>query len=149
MRAVRTPPDSASASGYDLDRQVGFLLRQVQQRHTSIFAEAFGEEMTPLQWSALAKLAEVGDCSQNHLGRQIATDVATIKGVVERLVKRGLLATGADPADRRRLLVRLTAAGRASYEDRVATARSVTTRTLEPLAESEKAEFLELLGRMR
>lgn len=149
MSALRVPPHSASVSGYDLDRQVGFLLRQVQQRHTSLFAEAFGEEVTPLQWSALAKLAEVGDCSQNHLGRLIATDVATIKGVVERLVKRGLLATRADPADRRRLLVQLTAAGRTSYEDRVATALGVTARTLAPLAEAEKVEFLELLGRMR
>lgn len=149
MSAVLGPPAAATPSHYDLDRQVGFVLRQVQQRHTSIFAEAFGEEVTPLQWSALAKLAEVGDCSQNHLGRLIATDVATIKGVVERLVKRGLLATGPDPADRRRLLVRLTAAGRASYDERVSTALGVTARTLAPLAEAEQVQFLGLLARMR
>ena len=28
---------------YDLDGQVGFMLRQVQQRHAAIFAAAFGE----------------------------------------------------------------------------------------------------------
>ena len=46
-----------------------------------------------MQWAALAKLAEVGECSQNLLGRLVAMDVATIKGVVERLVRRGFAAT--------------------------------------------------------
>ena len=79
---------AAGGAGYVLDDQVGFLLRQVQQRHVSIFARHFGVDMTPMQWAALAKLAEVGECSQNLLGRHTAMDVATIKGVAERLAKR-------------------------------------------------------------
>ena len=39
----------------------------------------------------LAKLLEVGPCSQNHLGRLIYLDAATIKGVVDRLSARGFL----------------------------------------------------------
>ena len=68
-----------------LDDQVGFVLRQAQQRHTTIFAAEMIEGLTPTQWAALAKLREVGACSQNHLGRLTAMDAATIKGVIDRL----------------------------------------------------------------
>jgi hypothetical protein len=43
------------------------------------------------QFSTLAKLREVGPCSQNHLGRLIHYDSATITGVINRLKLRDLL----------------------------------------------------------
>ncbi len=45
---------------YILDAQVGFILRQAQQRHTTIFASLMIEGLTPTQWAALAKLKEIG-----------------------------------------------------------------------------------------
>jgi MarR family transcriptional regulator, lower aerobic nicotinate degradation pathway regulator len=55
--------------GYVLDEQIGFLLRQVWQRHATIFAREIGINLTSPQWAALSKLAETGPCSQNQLGR--------------------------------------------------------------------------------
>lgn len=144
-----TSPDAVEDRSYALDGQVGFILRQVQQRHAVIFSAAFGAEITSLQWAATAKLAEVGECSQNRLGRLIATDVATIKGVVERLMRRGLIETRPDPADRRRLLVRLTQAGRDLYRDSEARATAVSDETLAPFAPDERAAFMALLDRLR
>src|SRR5260370_34783935 len=97
---------------YILDEQIGFILRQVWQRHATIFAKEIGINLTPTQWAALAKLAETGPCSQNQLGRLTPMDVATIKGVIDRTPARGLTETRPDPGDRRRLLVSLTRAGR-------------------------------------
>ena len=94
---------------YILDEQIGFILRQVWQRHATIFAREIGINLTPTQWAALAKLTETGPCSQNLLGRLTAMDVATIKGVIDRLTARGLTETSADPEDGRRLLVSLDA----------------------------------------
>src|SRR5205823_14874284 len=93
---------------YILDEQIGFILRQVSQRHAVIFARDIGIDLTPTQWAALAKLQETGRCSQNQLGRLTAMDVATIKGVIDRLTARGLTETSSDPEDGRRLLVSLT-----------------------------------------
>ena len=138
----------AEEPAYRLDDQVGFILRQVQQRHALIFAGAF-EDMTPTQWAALAKLAERRECSQNLLGRLVSMDVATVKGVVDRLVRRGLAETSADPDDRRRIVVRLTGEGQEFYEREAATARQVTDDTLEPLTEREREQLLGLLRRMR
>ncbi len=92
---------------YILDEQIGFILRQVWQRHATIFAREIGINLTPTQWAALAKLTETGPCSQNLLGRLTAMDVATIKGVIDRLTARGLTETSPDPEDGRRLLVSL------------------------------------------
>ena len=92
-----------SKPSYILDEQIGFILRQVWQRHGTIFAREIGIDLTSAQWAALAKLSETGPCSQNLLGRLTAMDVATIKGVIDRLTKRGLTETSSDPDDGRRL----------------------------------------------
>ena len=112
MNALTEPPGSPS---YRLDEQVGFLLRQASQRHATLFAARLGD-ITPTQWAALSKLHEVGPTSQNLLGRLTAMDAATIKGVADRLMKRGFVRSEADDADARRRLLALTAAGRAFAE---------------------------------
>src|SRR5450759_788062 len=94
--------DAAEHGRYVLDDQVGFLLRVALQRHTSIFTTRMIEGLTQTQFAALAKLYEVGHCSQNHLGRLIYLDAATIKSVVDRLGARGFITALNDPNDRRR-----------------------------------------------
>lgn len=138
-----------SAPSYLLDAQVGFTLRQVLQRHATIFVSRMGEDLTMTQWAALAKLFEKGPCSQNLLGRATAMDAATIKGVVERLVKRGLVETAADPEDGRRLVVSLTPDGKALTERSIPVAHDVTKETLSPLTKDERAQFLALLERLK
>ena len=134
---------------YALDEQIGFILRQVYQRHAVLFSECFGEDFTPMQWAVIAKLAETGECSQNMLGRQTAMDVATIKGVVERLMRRNLIETRPDNDDRRRLVVSLTADGRAAYERWAGLAAGVSDETLAPLAPEERQTLLRLLTQLR
>ena len=62
-------------------------------------------KLTQTQFAALAKLIEVGTCSQNHLGRLIYLDHATIKGVVDRLRRRKLVTIQINPKDRRRSMI--------------------------------------------
>lgn len=137
----------STANGYRLDDQIGYVLRRVTQRHLSIFAAAI-PEVTTTQFAVLARLAEIGPQSQNHLGRETAMDAATIKGVVDRLAKLGYVATSADPGDRRRLTVSLTAAGERLFTDRVATALSVSAETVAPLTPEEARLLQALLARL-
>lgn len=95
-------PVPGSSRRYLLDEQIGFLLRVAMQRHTAIFMSRMIEALTQTQFAALSKLHEVGPCSQNHLGRLICLDAATIKGVVDRLSLRGFVTALSDPKDRRR-----------------------------------------------
>jgi MarR family transcriptional regulator, lower aerobic nicotinate degradation pathway regulator len=134
---------------YVLDEQVGFILRQVSQRHAVIFARDIGADLTPTQWAALAKLAETGPCSQNQLGRLTAMDVATIKGVIDRLTARGLTETAADPDDGRRLRVSLTRAGQQLAEKVASNAFAISRETLAPLDPREREMLVALLERLR
>jgi DNA-binding MarR family transcriptional regulator len=134
---------------YVLDEQIGFILRQVWQRHATIFAREIGINLTPTQWAALAKLVETGPCSQNQLGRLTAMDVATIKGVIDRLTARGLTETGPDPADARRLVVSLTRAGQQLAEKAVPNALAISRETLAPLDARERETLVALLGKLR
>jgi DNA-binding MarR family transcriptional regulator len=133
---------------YVLNDQVGFLMRVAMQRHTAIFTSRMIEGLTQTQFAALAKLLEAGPCSQNHLGRLIYLDAATIKGVVDRLRARGFVATGHDPEDRRRRAVMLTAAGRRVTEKAVTIAAEITAATLEPLAGPEQRAAVRLLRKL-
>ncbi len=135
------------AADYCLDDQIGYLLRRVTQRHLAIFAAAI-PEVTTTQFAVLARLAQVGPLSQNHLGRETAMDGATIKGVVDRLTRLGYVATGADPDDRRRLTVTLTQAGAALFAARTGTALQVSQDTLSPLTPAERETLLQLLNRL-
>ena len=101
-----------------------------------------------MQFATLAKLDEAGALSQNALGRLTAMDAATIKGVVDRLGKRGLVGTENDKTDRRRTIVSLTDKGRTLFKEFEANAKRVTAETLAPLSESEQAIFLHLLRKL-
>jgi len=141
-------PDAPAATGYVLDDQIGFLLRVAMQRHTSIFMSQMLGDLTQTQFAALAKLLEVGPCSQNHLGRLIYLDASTIKGVVDRLQLRGLVDTCDDPNDRRRRAVTLTDKGRRTTEAAIDIAAKITRKTLAPLTNEEQRVALKLLKKL-
>ena len=139
----------ARGSRYVLERQAGFLIRRAQQRAVELFMEEMSEyDVTPRQFSLLVKLAELGEASQNHLGRLVAMDAATTAGVVTRLAKQRLIAFERDPADRRRRVLRLTAAGEKLVRQMRAQAPDVTRRILQPLAPAERKTFLQLLEKL-
>jgi MarR family transcriptional regulator, lower aerobic nicotinate degradation pathway regulator len=147
VSARRSPKPPRPA--YVLEEQIGFILRQVWQRHAAIFASEIGINLTPTQWAALAKLSETGPCSQNHLGRLTAMDIATIKGVIDRLTARGLTETSADPGDGRRLLVSLTRAGQQLAEKAMPNALAISRETLAPLDAGERETLVALLAKLR
>ena len=149
-RAVATKRSAKPAKpAYVLDEQIGFILRQVSQRHAMIFARDIGIDLTPTQWAALAKLQETGPCSQNQLGRLTAMDVATIKGVIDRLTARGLTETSPDPEDGRRLLVSLSRAGQQLAEKGASNALAISRETLAPLDTKERDMLMALLNKLR
>jgi MarR family transcriptional regulator, lower aerobic nicotinate degradation pathway regulator len=140
--------DRSEQGRYVLDDQVGFLMRVAMQRHTSIFTSRMLENLTQTQFAALAKLHEVGPCSQNYLGRLIYLDAATIKGVVDRLHARGFVTALNDLKDRRRRAVTLTERGREVTEAAIRVAAEITATTLVPLTGEEQRVIAKLLRKL-
>lgn len=142
-------PAAEAADGYELDAQIGFILRRAHQRHVAIFAECLSDfALTPQQFSALAKIRETGGVSQNRLGRLTAMDPATILGVVQRLNQRGLIERAPDPADPRSTRLTLTQAGLDLITDAIPRAMEATERTLVALSAGERKDLLALLCKL-
>ena len=131
-----------------MNDQVGFLMRVAMQRHTSIFMSLMAHDLTQTQFAAMAKLMEVGTCSQNHLGRLIYLDAATIKGVVDRLRMRNLVTIQVHPDDRRRSMVAITKSGHRIASEAIKRARRITKKTLVPLKPQEQRQIVRLLQKL-
>ena len=133
---------------YVLDDQVGYLLRLASQRHAVIFQNHASDGLTPTQFSTLLRVSEAGEVSQNQLGRLAAMDVATIKGVVDRLKVKGLLSSRADAGDKRRSLISLTREGAARIERLKSDGLKISEETLAPLKTSERKALIALLKKL-
>jgi DNA-binding MarR family transcriptional regulator len=144
-QVARVTPES----GYRLEQQVGYILRQASQRHAAIFAARIPEQLTTTQFATLVRLQEVGPCSQNQLGRLTAMDAATIKGVTDRLIQRGLVAATVDPEDGRRRMLALTGDGVGIVARAIPAGLDISAETLEPLSSEEREQFLKLLKKLR
>jgi DNA-binding MarR family transcriptional regulator len=137
-----------AAQSYKLDDAPGFLLRVALRTHTSIFTAKMIEGLTGPQFSTLAKLREVGPCSQNHLGRLIHYDSATITGVITRLKSRGLIKSYKDPLDPRRREIDLTEKGRRVADAAVETVADISSETFAPLTQGEFRTLTEILKKI-
>ncbi len=132
-----------------LEEQAAHLLRRAHQRASAIFASLNGEShLTPAQYFAMVRLAEMGELSQNRLGRLAAMDPATVQGVTRRLIERGIVERKPDKTDRRRMLLRLTPKGEELVEQVSEIAAKTNRGVLAPLSPSEQRIFLDLLRRL-
>lgn len=134
--------------GYRLDDQVGYLLRLAMQRHAGIFQAHSPDGLTPTQFAAMIRLDEEGSCSQNQLGRLAAMDIATIKGVVDRLKQKGLVTAEASREDKRRSVISLTTEGRRLIDELKETGARISDETLAPLSGTEARTLVKLLGKL-
>jgi DNA-binding MarR family transcriptional regulator len=150
MKKRSTAKSSASTSptGYVIEDQVGFLMRVAMQRHTVIFTSHMVNGLTLTQFAALARLAEVGTCSQNQLGRLIYLDAATIKGVVDRLRSRNYVKIEENPKDRRRSMIHLTPVGRRVALRAIEQAHKITAETVATLKPAERKQIVRLLKKL-
>lgn len=136
-------------TNYNLEDQVGHLMRRANQRHAAIFFEGLNDQqLTAMQFAVLVKISDEEEVSQNRLGRLAAMDPATVQGVVRRLKERALIDARPDPDDRRRSLWRLSKAGKSLVIATIPIAEQITERTLGPLSKSERNTFLALLRKL-
>ena len=133
--------------GYELDNQIGYLLRLTNQRHLEIFSEHM-PELTPTQFSVLARLYDVGELSQNELGRRVGMDAATTNGVIDRLSRKNLIHSKSDENDKRRLCISLSKKGVKTTENAIQNAQSITQETVRNLTVAETTRLLVLLKKL-
>ena len=90
----------------------------------------------------------MGACSLNDIVAATSIDQATIRGVVERLASRNLLAISEDPNDKRKLSVSLSSDGQRFLERMISVAEGVTQQTFGKLNPAECVALVYLLDKM-
>ena len=134
---------------YRIEDQIGYLLRRAHQRASAIFQTTIGDpNITPTQYSSMVKLHEYTELSQNHLGRLVGMDKATMQGVVRRLKERRLVDSRPHPGDARRTLLSLTTEGQRTVAKLLVNGPAVSRETLKPLNNQEQRQLLELLSKI-
>ncbi len=134
---------------YVFSEQVGHLLRRAYQRNIALFQKfATDQQLTSVQFAVLLALIEAGEGSPTEIGRLTAVDPATMRGIVQRLSKRGLLTVVADQTDRRKLVLRVTEDGAEIVTRMLPGAFEITRRTLEGLNNAEQVALLYLLNKL-
>ena len=126
----------------------GFLIRRANQIAVWLFlTEAAPLPITTTQYGALTVLWEFGDLDQIGLARLLRVDKSTTALVVSKLERTGRVRCDIDPNDRRRKILRITAAGSRTLRDMAAPAERARRRLLSALSETEAARFVALLER--
>jgi DNA-binding MarR family transcriptional regulator len=142
-------PSTGRAGDYDVTQQIGHLLRKAYQRHLAIFHEGLAQyQLTSAQFVTLCILRDQGPSSQVELVRATAVDQATIRGVVDRLKGRGLIALKRDGVDARKIVISLTPAGAQLLEATIPKAHGVTETTVEDLNPAERLALDYLLRKL-
>lgn len=161
VRRVFRPSDAAiermreqakrkeAADVYDFSRQIGHLLRRAYQRHVAVFQETMPDSrLTGAQFSVLCVLRDYGSVSMSEICRATAIDQATVRGIIERLKVRQLIATSADAVDRRKVIVALEPAGAALLEQVTPAAHRVSELTMAQLNGAERVALVYLLRKI-
>jgi MarR family transcriptional regulator, lower aerobic nicotinate degradation pathway regulator len=99
-------------------------------------------------FTVLLALDELGPSSQAALGRRLWIDRSDMVSVINDLERDGLVARARDERDRRRNLVRLTAAGADTLRRLDAGVKTAQDTLLEPLSADERRELERLLTRL-
>jgi DNA-binding MarR family transcriptional regulator len=133
---------------YVLEDQIGYLIRLSGQRHSMIFQAMAPFGLTPTQFSAIIRLVQMGPCSQNELGRRAAMDVATIKGVVDRLRAKGIVVSSPDPKDKRRSVLSIAPQHAGMVDELYRAGLEISEETLRPLSTADRATLIALLKKI-
>lgn len=140
---------TAPPQEYKFSDQIGHLLRRAYQRHVAIFQQTVPDtQLTAAQFVVLCAVRDSGLCLVGDIVQATAIDDASVRGIVERLKWRELLAVASDPGDGRKMTVSLTPAGQAMIEKTIPFARQISERTFGELEPAERTAIVDLLRKI-
>lgn len=137
------------ASERFIDHYLGYLLGQANHALYKEFdSHVRAAGLSSIEWRVLATLHDGEPLTVSQLAHEVLSKQPTVTKLVQRMTEHGLVNLLADPADQRRTLVSVTAAGRRLVKPLVTQARAHETRKLNALAASEKVALKRLLGKI-
>lgn len=127
---------------------VGYLLRRGQQVLTTGWTTVLEGELTGPQYAVLTALSMRPGLDQQTLGTMASLDASSITDVVRRLIAREWVDRERDPSDRRRYVLRLSAACQAQLHELTAGAHAAQELLLAPLSTHDRETLVRGLRRI-
>ncbi|MEM5584132.1 MarR family winged helix-turn-helix transcriptional regulator [Roseibium sp. AS2] len=129
-----------------LPYQLSDLAETVSRSLSGIYAEEFGIGIP--EWRVLATLGEISAMTARDVGQATSMHKTKVSRAVAALKKRDLILRETNPADQRELVLRLTAAGQALYEEIVPRALAYSAALENALTEDQRALLPDLFDRL-
>lgn len=126
---------------FELGKYLPFRLTVLSNRLTRKVARFYGErfKLSAPEWRTMAVLGQQGAMSANAVISQTTMDKVRVSRAVAKLLKAKLITREADPQDRRRAILDLTAAGREIYRQIVPLVQDVESEIIAALSDPERA----------
>lgn len=132
----------------NLQDSLGFLINKLAHKMaTELDARLKQHGVTISQWTILAVLWKHEGIAQVEIQQHLAIEGSTVTGIIQRMIREGLIERRTDSQDRRVQRVFLTEKGRGLEEKLVPEANAVNQTALQGLSEDEQAFFLRLVKR--
>jgi DNA-binding MarR family transcriptional regulator len=132
-----------------LDARPGFLIRRLHQIHVALFIEECAPEgITPVQYSILTALDQMGPSEQIALSNAVGLDRANTADVIARLAERRFIQRRGSRTDKRKKLAELTDVGRALLARLEVGVERAHERTLAALPPKDRKQFMTYLVRL-
>jgi DNA-binding MarR family transcriptional regulator len=129
----------------DLAALVSRLARRLRAAEEPVLARA---GLTMWEYVTLAHLAREPAESQQALAQTMGYDKTRLIALLDGLERRDLITRAPEPPDRRAHKVRLTAAGRRSFDAAQRGIRALEAELLAPLPEADQATLRASLARL-
>jgi DNA-binding MarR family transcriptional regulator len=124
----------------------GFLLKRCHQVSMAVFLDECREfSLTQSQYGCLRALEGYPGIDQIALGRLVGLDRSTAGMVIKTLSERGLIERVVNRRDRRRMRLKLSAAGKRLLIEIAPAAARAQERVLGGLPHESRAAFLDML----
>ena len=133
----------------NLENQVGHLLRrEFHKARNKMQKKISATGLSPMQTAALTSLAQKGSTSQNKLGRRIGMEPGNVHGLVDRLIKKGVITSNRIEEGPGLHILDLTDKGRTIVDQVIPLGIEASKEMLAPLSPKEQEKFLEYLRKL-
>ncbi len=130
-----------------LPYRLSVLTNTVSSTLAGEYQTRFG--MSVPQWRVMAVLGRFPDLSASEVAEKTAMDKVMVSRAVAALIDAGRIDRRMDDTDRRRSVLRLSAAGRAVYDEIVPVARAYERRLLAALNADDAAALDRILTQLQ
>lgn len=134
---------------HDLQHSIGYWMTVATQAyHRAVSEELAPHGITYRQSMVLGWLAVEGELSQSELAGKMMVEPPTLVGILDRMERDGWITRNGCPSDRRKKMIRATAAAEPIWEKVLQCASRVRAAATEGLSDDELETLNTLLGRV-